>query len=262
MLSSSPGRIVNVDESIPTRVLEYAPKKFDLGVPQPAKTFMEQKRITPTGFKMADTVRIHTGVDDIEAKTVADQAEEQVLHKLKEIQEIAYKEAYQLGLEEGKKDAFNSHSARIEANLEMFDKNIEAIAKIKTELIAQNEAHMMKLIFQIGCRIANHEIKDFAKESVLKTISKALELAQTEENITVTVANSQLEFLEELQKANNREFEFLKKIKLTSSDDVFEGGCVVHTNYGEIDARVEERVAKLWEEIEASLPRVKEKLSA
>lgn len=262
MHSSSPtNRVVNVDESIPTRVLEYAPKKFDLGVPEPAKNFIEQKRIKPTGFKMAETVRIQTGLDDIEAISVEDAAEAKVLEKLKDIQEGAYKEAFNLGLEEGKKEAFQAFSAQIEENLKMFEEMLEAVKKIKSDLLTQNETHLAKLAFFVGERLANHEITTHP-EMVTKVIAKSMELAQGEENITVLVSPNQLAFLETLQKENNRELEFLKTVKLVPLDTVRDGGCVIQTNYGEIDARVEERVAKLWDEISNATPRVKEQMSA
>lgn len=35
------------------------------------------------------------------------------------------------------------------------------------------------------------------------------------------------------------------------------GGCVIETNYGEIDAQVEQRLEQLWASINPALPKVK-----
>ena len=254
-------RVVNVDETIPTRVLEYTPKKFELGVPEAAKAYIEDKRVKPTGFRMAETVRIQTGVDAIEAISVDDAAEAKVLEKLRDIQEGAYKEAYALGLEEGRKEAFTAATAEIDESLKNFNELINAIRKLKLDLLTQNETHLVKVAYHAASRIAGREIEEHP-EVVVQILAKALELAQNEEDIKVVVATSQLEFLEKLQKETSREMEFLSKVKMLPSEDIKPGGCIVQTNYGEIDSRVEERVAKLWEEIANSLPRVKEQLSA
>ena len=53
----------------------------------------------------------------------------------------------------------------------------------------------------------------------------------------------------------------MKKVKLDPVENMSPGGCIITTNYGQIDARFEERVSKLWEGIEENLPRVKETIS-
>ncbi|MCB0357040.1 MAG: hypothetical protein KDD40_08540, partial [Bdellovibrionales bacterium] len=36
------------------------------------------------------------------------------------------------------------------------------------------------------------------------------------------------------------------------------GGCILETNYGAIDARIEERLEKVWKAIEDKMPRINE----
>ena len=59
-----------------------------------------------------------------------------------------------------------------------------------------------------------------------------------------------------------RIFEFLKKIRLEGVEGISEGGCIVETNYGQIDARFEQRVEKLWEAVSESIHRVKPRIGA
>jgi flagellar assembly protein FliH len=65
-----------------------------------------------------------------------------------------------------------------------------------------------------------------------------------------------------LQKATGREFEFLKAVKFEGDEAVTEGGCILETNYGEIDSRVEQRVEKLWEALVEAIPKVKDKVAS
>jgi flagellar assembly protein FliH len=127
---------------------------------------------------------------------------------------------------------------------------------LKKDLIAANEEHVMKMIYYMASRIAMYEIKG-NEEAVLGVIKKSIEMSQSEEIVIVQVSEQQLNFLEELQKETKREFEFLKRVKFEGSPAVSEGGCVIRTNYGTIDAQLEERIHKLWTSIVDTLPKAK-----
>lgn len=243
------------------KVLDFVPPKFELGTPGAAKQYIEDKKEKKTDFRMSDVIRVQTGVEQAEQNSFEQQVENRTLEKLKEVQETAYQEAYQLGFEEGKVEALKKKSTEITDRLDRFDTLLTSIEKLKLELVQQNESHLVQLAFHMASRIAHAEIKA-DPQATAAAIRSAVQTAQQEEEVTVQVAASQLDFLETLKKEMNREFEFMKKIKLVADPSVTEGGCIIETNYGVVDARVEERVSKLWETISESLFRVKNKITA
>ena len=76
----------------------------------------------------------------------------------------------------------------------------------------------------------------------------------------IYVSNQQIEFLEKLKVEGKVEFDFLEKVKLIGNDKILPGGCIVETNYGEVDAQIEQRVEQLWTHLKDNMPRVKTKL--
>ncbi|GIL17631.1 MAG: hypothetical protein BroJett040_13820 [Oligoflexia bacterium] len=243
------------------RILEYTPHKFELGVSETAVKFLETTKQAATEFRMSEAIRIQTGINKIEEVSFEEELERRTLERLKEVQETAYQEAYTLGLEEGKKEAFNSAMSDIDARLNELSDLLRSIREAKKELFAHNEAHIVKLAFHMAERMAHHQI-EISPEIIVDVMKNAIEKAQIEEDVTVHVPVNALSFLESLQSDTGREFEFMKQIKLVGLEDASAGGCLIETNYGEIDARSEERVKKLWAEISESLPRVKNKVSA
>jgi flagellar assembly protein FliH len=242
------------------RVFDFVPKKFDLGTPTQATDYLEIKK-AGADFRMSDVIRIQTGVKEIENSDFEEMVELKTIEKLKDVQESAYQEAYQLGLEEGKAEALKNASAEIDSRLGQLDELLTSIRRLKTDLFQFNESHIVQLAFHMAARLAHAEV--IADPDRIKdVIRQALEMAQLDEEVTVQVAPSQFLFLESLKKETGREYEFLKKVKLDASPEVTEGGCIIETNYGSIDARLEERVKKLWESIAESLYRVKDKISA
>ncbi len=236
-------------------VLDYIPKEFNFGTPEAALDYLKQKE-KGSDFLLSEVLRTTTGVEEIERLSEEQKIEQKVLEKLAVLQEAAYKKAYDLGFEEGLMKAHAEKTAELNQKSAELSDLLVSFNHIKEELVYQNEAHVMRLIYEIACKIAFDHIEEHP-ESVLRVIKIAIETAQVEENVNVLIAPQQLEFLEKMKLENNRENEFMKKIKFVDAEHVTPGSCIVETNYGVIDARVEERVQKLWTELKEALPKVK-----
>ncbi len=236
-------------------ILEYVPKAFDFGTPESATDYLREK-LQGSDFVMSDVLRKTTGIEEIEKQSEEQKIELKVLDKLSTLQEEAYRQAFDLGFEEGHKKAYSEKIAELENQIQSFINLSQNLNHIKQEMIHQNEAHIMKLIYEIACRIAFDHIQE-NQESVIQVIKKAIEIAQTEEDVTVLVSVQQIELLEKIKDSGIRDSEFLKSVKLEASPLVSVGSCIVETNYGIIDARVEQRVIKLWSELKQSVPKLK-----
>ncbi len=246
-------------ESAANSVLEFVPMRFDLGTPEQAMNYLAEKT-RGSDFRMNDAIRVQTGVDLVEQTSEEERIELAAIEKLKEIQEGAYKEAYQLGLEEGRKEAFQKVSAEITEKMESLDNLLITIKTLKKDLGNFNESHLMNLVFQMASRLAKTELKD-NNEAIVQVLRDAVGLAQDEENVRVRVSKSQFDFLEELKKETGREFEFIKKIRFEPNEEITDGGCIVETNYGEVDARIEQRLEQLWTAVSENSPKVKDRIA-
>jgi flagellar assembly protein FliH len=240
-------------------VLEYAPKKFELGVPEFAKEVYEREKQSKNDFRVAEAIKIKTGLDRLGAEENKIAIEKVALEKLKEVQEASYQEAYTLGLEEGKKDAFGSISTEINEQLKIFGETVQAIGSMKTELLKQNESHLIKLLIHMASRLAKKEI-EVDHNCLVEIIRSSLEAAQVEEDVSIHVSPEQIEFLEQIKKETGREYEFMKNVKLVPNDTIQKGGCIIETNYGTIDSRFDERVDKFWKVMSQNLYKIKDKI--
>jgi flagellar assembly protein FliH len=236
-------------------ILEYTPKHFEFGTPESASDYLREKEMG-SDFIMSDVLRKTTGIEEIERQSEEQKIEKKVLEKLGTLQEEAYKQAFDLGLEEGQKKAYEEKTADLEVQINSFYELSQNLNKIKIQMAHQNEAHMLRLIYEIACRIAFDHINE-NHASVIQVIKHAIEKSQAEENINILVSPQQIELLEKLKLNNDKETEFLKKVKFESSDKISTGSCIVETNYGIIDASIEQRVIKLWSELKQSVPKVK-----
>lgn len=239
-------------------VMEFVPQQFIIGTPSQALDYLARKT-EGADFRMSDPTRMQTGLDDIEQQNVEAHVESLVLERLKSVQEEAYKQAYQLGLDEGKADALRKHSSQITESLESLGTLLGTLENLKKELVANNESHLVQLLFSMSSRLAGAQLQA-DPAGLVNIIKSAVELAQDEENVKIHLAPSQVEFIETMKKNTGREFEFLKHLQLEPDESVNVGGCIIETNYGEVDARMEQRVSKLWETMADNLPRTKDRV--
>lgn len=240
------------------QVLEYSPTQFQLGTPVQALNYIEAKKLG-SDFRLSDVVRQQTGVEELELQTDEQRIEDRALEKLKTIQESAYSEGYSLGRDEGQKKAFETYSQEITDRLNEMKNLIDAFGNMKKELISHNEAHIVQLLFHLSSKLAQTQL-EFDTEPLLNTIKSALSLAQEEENVVIHVSTKQIEFLEKLKSEAKVEFDFLEKVKIIANESISPGGCIVETNYGEVDAQIEQRVEMLWTHLKENMPRVKTKI--
>ena len=243
------------------RILEYTPRRFELGVPGPAMEFQELRQQNQNDFRMAEATRIQTGVDKMDERVIEAEVENKTLEKLKEVQETAYKEAFALGLQEGRQEAFQKATAEIERDLTDFRNLIEGIQHLKEELFKHNESHLLRLALQGAARLAHREVT-VDNDCLVEIMRQAVLDAQIQEEISVQVSPSQIQFLETLKVEAHQEFDFLKNVKLVPSETVQPGGCIIETNYGVIDAQIEERIGRFWDTMTENLYRVKERIGA
>ncbi|MCM2280740.1 MAG: FliH/SctL family protein [Bdellovibrionaceae bacterium] len=237
-------------------VVTYTPRKFPLVISPVAKEFFaHQSAQGKSSFRIDPVNAVQTGIAELERVSIEEKVEILALEKVKQIQEEAYQQAYQLGLDEGRERALASHQRDLEEKLGALDQLVSRIGSLKTELTTANESYLMKLLYYMASRVAMDEIHA-RPEVILSILRQSVEDAQSEEKVTVRVSRQDYEFISSAKEKLGKDVEFVKRIKFEESDSIAPGGCVVETNYGSVDATIEKRLIKLWETIAEKMPKV------
>ncbi len=241
--------------------VSYSPRKFPQAVTPAASSFVayqsqQESHGVESSFRIDRIVAQQTGIADLERVSIEERVEKEALGRLKEIQEEAYKQAYQLGLEEGREKAYQETSEEFSRKLSMLDHLVGSIESLKPDLISFNESHIVHLAYVMAKKIAMSEIEE-RRDIILSVVKQAIEAAQSEESITIRVSTDDLAFIDGIRDKLGKEFESMKRAKFEGVDSVLSGGCIVETNYGDVDATVEQRVNKLWDSLSNKIPKVR-----
>ncbi len=231
----------------------YKPKALKFEAGEIVKDFVNISVGSDSEFVIADLVAKQSGVSALRKQQLDAQVEETVLARLKDIEESAYKQAHDLGLIEGAERAYKEQSESLKASQEKLDEAGRNLDSLIANLCKQYEAEIMQMIFRVAERIAMHEIT-MNKEVVLDVLHKIVDELQAAQHIKVLMNAEDLKFVEELRAKGSKEAEKLARVKIESGENIKRGGCLVETEFGSVEATVEQRVEKAWKAIESKLP--------
>jgi flagellar assembly protein FliH len=234
----------------------YSPRRFPATISNVAHDFVAFNSGNSSSFRIDRLVAEQTGVAELERLSIEEKVEREALLRLKDLQEQAYQQAYQLGLDQGREKAFLDQQTELNEKLLHLEELLNSIDRLKGDLIACNETQIVRLIFYMSKRLVLQEI-EVKPELILEVVRQAVMGAQSDEKVTVRVSPSDFTFIESIKEKLGKDFDAVKRAKLDSSEDIMPGGCVVETNYGDVDATIDQRLDKLWSSISEKLPKVK-----
>lgn len=237
-----------------TTTFEYKPREFGMAPSQVARNFVDEDAFRSSDFKISELIAEQAGISRLESDAQQDKLNAQVLEKLKEVQEQAYGEGYQLGLIEGTEKAFQESKADLVDRLKALETLLKRVEDLKSRLFIDNEAALIQLVFHTAKKIAMRDIQD-NKEVVHDILKDIVGEIQEDERVTVRLSPDDLTFLNSLQDKAGDRIETLQRVKFIPDPALTSGGCKIETEYGSVDATVEERVERTWQTLQSRIPR-------
>jgi flagellar assembly protein FliH len=149
------------------------------------------------------------------------------------------KTAYENGFRQGERAGMEIAEKKVEAAMRRYAEAILEMGRLKSALYSQVEREVVKLSVEVAKKIVHREIQ--ADKEIIQTLVKVA-LSHVAEKSAVTVRinpvdyNYILEHKTELSQGeqNGRE------IVLLADKTIERGGCLIQTECGDIDARIEE----------------------
>lgn len=235
-------------------VFDYKTRDFPLVTSPSASSFVAASSSgQPSDFELNPHVAQKSGIAKLQKDSFEAKIEEQALIQLKQVEEKAYKEAYDLGLIEGAENAFKEKQAVLTERVKHLDDFLVTLETLKQKILADHEAHIMKMIYAVASRIAMREIKT-DPSSILPVVEQVIKDTQSDERLTVRISAEDAAFLESVKEKLGRTAESLRRVQLEVTEGIASGGCLLESNYGSIDATVEMRVERAWETLSERLP--------
>ncbi len=232
---------------------EYKPRELSAGTSSVATSFVNEDSFISKDFKISDLVAQQAGISQLADEAHQDRINTLVLERLKEVQEKAYHEGYQLGLTEGTEKAFQGAKVDLTARMQAMETLLKSIEELKGQLLIDNEANLIRLLFLVAKKMALRDLED-NRGAVWEILQNVVGEIQHDERMVVSLSSEDLKFLESLQEKSGHKIESLQRIKFVPDESIQSGGCMIESEFGTVDATLEERVDRTWATLQARIP--------
>lgn len=209
-----------------------------------AAAFEEVKRRTDQAQKLKTKA-------EEEASAAVDAAQERIKEleaQAKERVDAVQKEAFRKGFDEGREDGYKEGKAEVERLTGRLHSVIERALDKRSEILEKTEAEIVELVLLVAKKVVK-VISENQKNVVIQNIVQALRKLRTRSEVTIRVNLADLQLVSEHTKDFVALAENAKHIQIVEDTTIDRGGCIIETDFGEIDARISSQLHELEEKI-------------
>ncbi|WP_123040039.1 FliH/SctL family protein [Cohnella candidum] len=155
-----------------------------------------------------------------------------------------YREGYAAGAEQAARDLMNEWDARLNEARQV----VEQAYVTKERVIAEAETFVVDLSCAIAGKLVSAHLAE-APEKVIRLFGQALARRKEQGVITLCVAPSQFDFVQAAKDELTLSLDSQAELQIVPDLTVEEGGCIVRSSFGSIDARVDTQLAAIRAEL-------------
>jgi len=162
--------------------------------------------------------------------------------------EVAEREAAKKGAAAGREEGFREGRAEVERLVNRLHLILDRAMEKRSEILEQAEVQVVELVLLVAKKVVK-VISENQKSVVIQNISQALRKLKTKADVVVRVNIADLELATEHIKDFVALAENARKMTIVEDTTVDKGGCVIETDFGEIDARISSQLSELEDRI-------------
>lgn len=190
-----------------------------------------------------------------EAETAAEQAIKDAENKIAELERQAQaridevtKSAHKKGFEQGREEGFKEGKNEVERLIVRLHTILERAMDKRADILDQTEGQIIELVLLVARKVIK-TISENQKNVVISNIAQALRKLKARSEVIIRVNLADLQLTTEHVKDFVEMAENAKRITVMEDSAVDRGGCIIETDFGEIDARIQSQLRELEEKI-------------
>ena len=167
---------------------------------------------------------------------------------IQEIQRLAYAQ----GFSEGEKAGIETGMKKVAPVLKDFEQAKEELEKVRGQIYSRVERETVELALAIAKKIVFHEVKT-DREVILRVVREALKRTNEASSVKIRINSADFNILKNNENMFSAEMNSLENLHLIKDDRINDGGCMIETEMGEIDARIETQLRAVEDEFRNEL---------
>ncbi|CAM9925978.1 unnamed protein product, partial [Chrysoparadoxa australica] len=202
-------------------------------------------------FKIAPIVREHRGLNRQEELEKQRLIQEEVERQLVKIQDEAYRDGFNKGLEEGQEEVFRQTRAEVEQKLESLEGMIQDVLRAQEELLHQEKQIVYRTIKNLTKWVILRELKDDG-EYIDRLLEKLIAEIQMKNNILIRIDPNSFADKPEILETIQAKIGEMKNVRIEADYDIEGPGIIVESDNGIISGTLDEQfrsLSKLFENV-------------
>ena len=169
-------------------------------------------------------------------------------------------QAYQRGLADGRErgmiDAENSWQALTEKKIEPLLISLQEVLlqlnNIRKETYREIEKEVVELALAIAKQVICQEIS-IDRDIVVCVAREALAKVEDPGSVKIKLSPSDLQFVKETRSQLSNLIQNIENVTFEAAENIQSGGCIIETELGEIDARIEKQLEAVEESFRTAM---------
>jgi flagellar biosynthesis/type III secretory pathway protein FliH len=158
--------------------------------------------------------------------------------------------AFQKGFLEGKRVGFESGSKKADAVIASLNETLGQLENIRQQIHQETEKEVAQLALSIARKIVCHEVK-ISQETVTCVAREALSRVNNPAKIKIKLNPDDLQFIKSARSQLSDFLDNVDNIRFEAEASIQSGGCLVETDRGDIDARIEKQFQAIEESFQS-----------
>ena len=167
-----------------------------------------------------------------------------VLHRVEEVEAC---DPVRVALESAREE-ISREKMRLSSALQSAEKMIKELKRLKEEIVRDSEKWIIDLIFAVTEKIIHKETTT-NRDVVAAVLKDAVIGMRNQEDIKVRMSPLDCQYMREIHPQFFKELNGVEIMSIEEDDEIMRGGVVIETRSGGIDARLDQQLNNLREEL-------------
>ncbi len=162
--------------------------------------------------------------------------------------DLIEKNALERGYKEGSEKGYESGREEVERLIQKVHSVLSTAIEKRNHIIEESETQLINLVLLISQKVIK-VISENQKNVVINNVIQALRKLKTRGEVVVRVNLEDVKLTTEHIKDFMRMVDNIRSITVLEDSTVDRGGCIIETDFGEIDARISSQLNEIREKI-------------
>ena len=158
--------------------------------------------------------------------------------------------AYAKGFVRGEKAGIESGNEKIESAVKSIKQGLSELIKTRQDIYLETEQEIVKLAMAIARKIVWNEIR-VNKDTVVNVVKEAVKKVEGNEKVKVKLSCKDFQFIKNEKPAIIDKITDTENVGFEMDESIPDGGCIIETESGDIDARIEKQFQAVGEAFES-----------